>query len=202
MSDYINPTSGTYDFSESLIQSRYEDGTIHLESVGGCLVCYIGNDYFCFAGSEDLKLSPEEYEEKYPTVDIVWEIKDVLDNWKHYGISNERLDRMAAVILPHESYISSDVRKHLELIATSCSYTLNERGGIDGRGNDTEDNPEINIYALQSMLEAAYLYGKQEAHETAQEDANAPGLIEDVGRAVRAEIADSMQAIIDALNGI
>ena len=40
----------------------------------------------------------------------------------------------------------------------------------------------------------------KETHETAHEDANAPGLIEDVRRAVRAEIAASMQAMIDALN--
>lgn len=53
----------------------------------------------------------------------------------------------------------------LEQIALESSYSLMERGGIEGRNNDTEDFPEISICAIQAMLEKAYLLGKAHGYE-------------------------------------
>ena len=47
----------------------------------------------------------------------------------------------------------------LEQIAMKASYTLEERGGIEGRYNDTEDFPEVGIASIQKMLEEAYKLG-------------------------------------------
>lgn len=47
----------------------------------------------------------------------------------------------------------------LEKIAMTASITLNERGGIDIRNNDTEDFPEVGIVSIQVMLEDAYRLG-------------------------------------------
>ena len=56
--------------------------------------------------------------------------------------------------------ISRKTAKALEKIAMSASYSLEYRGGIDERNNDSEDFPEISIRALKEMLEQAYLLGK------------------------------------------
>lgn len=50
----------------------------------------------------------------------------------------------------------------LEKIAMTASYSLNERGGIDMRNNDTEDFPEIEIASIQVMLEDAYRLGLED----------------------------------------
>lgn len=59
--------------------------------------------------------------------------------------------------------ISKKTLKALERIALDVSVVLGDRGGIEGRGNDTEDFPEVNINAIQVMLEQAYLLGRSEA---------------------------------------
>lgn len=56
--------------------------------------------------------------------------------------------------------ISKKTLRMLEQIAMNADYGLSERGGIDGRCNDTEDFPEVSIMAIQTMLEKAYLLGK------------------------------------------
>ena len=59
--------------------------------------------------------------------------------------------------------ISRKTAKALEKIAMSASDSLEYRGGIDERNNDSEDFPEISIRALQEMLEQAYLLGRADA---------------------------------------
>ena len=56
--------------------------------------------------------------------------------------------------------ITKRTLRALERIAMDADYDLGERGGIEGRSNDTEDFPEVSIYAIQRMLEQAYLLGK------------------------------------------
>ena len=59
--------------------------------------------------------------------------------------------------------VSKKTLRALEQIALSADYGLEMRGGIENRNNDTEDFPEVSIYAIQKMLEQAYLLGKKEA---------------------------------------
>ena len=56
--------------------------------------------------------------------------------------------------------INQKVWAELEKIAMIHSYNLEERGGIEGRGCDSEDFVEVSIYSVQRMLAAAYLAGK------------------------------------------
>jgi hypothetical protein len=56
--------------------------------------------------------------------------------------------------------ISKATLRKLEKIAMAASYTLDCRGGIEGRDNDSEDFQEISVLAIQAMLEHAYLLGK------------------------------------------
>ena len=63
--------------------------------------------------------------------------------------------------------ISKKTLRALERIATEADYGLELRGGIDGRNNDTEDFPEVSIWAIQKMLENAYLLGKADAQKKA-----------------------------------
>ena len=58
--------------------------------------------------------------------------------------------------------ISKKTLKALERIALESDYVLEARGGIEVRYNDEKDFPEIGIFALQKMLEKAYLLGKTE----------------------------------------
>ena len=64
--------------------------------------------------------------------------------------------------------ISKKTLKALERIALEASYSLEERGGIEGRNNCTEDFPEVSILASQAMLEKAYLLGKADGMKKAQ----------------------------------
>ena len=64
--------------------------------------------------------------------------------------------------------ISRKTLKALERIALEASYSLEERGGIEGRNNDIEDFPEVSILAIQAMLEKAYLLGKADGMKKAQ----------------------------------
>ena len=64
--------------------------------------------------------------------------------------------------------ISKKTLKRLEQIALEASYSLEERGGIEGRNNDIEDFPEVSILAIQAMLEKAYLLGKADGMKKAQ----------------------------------
>ena len=59
--------------------------------------------------------------------------------------------------------ISKKTLRALEQIALGASYTLEMRGGIEGRNNDEEDFPEVSVNAIQEMLEKAYLLGKADA---------------------------------------
>ena len=61
--------------------------------------------------------------------------------------------------------ISKRTLKALEQIAMEASYSLEQRGGIEGRGCDSEDFPEVSILAIQTMLERAYLLGKADAEK-------------------------------------
>ena len=45
---------------------------------------------------------------------------------------------------------------------SSC-HEIGWRGGLDKRNNDSEDFPEISIWGLQAMLEAAYKAGLEDA---------------------------------------
>ena len=53
----------------------------------------------------------------------------------------------------------------LERIAMEADCVLEARGGIEVRYNDEEDFPEIGVYALQKMLERAYLLDKAEGRD-------------------------------------
>ena len=64
--------------------------------------------------------------------------------------------------------ISKKTLKRLEQIAMEADYSLEMRGGIDGRNNDSEDFPEVSILAIQTMLEKAYLLGKMDGTKKAQ----------------------------------
>ena len=64
--------------------------------------------------------------------------------------------------------ISRKTLKALERIALEASYSLEERGGIEGRNNDIEDFPEVSILAIQAMLEKAYLLGKADGMKKVQ----------------------------------
>jgi len=58
--------------------------------------------------------------------------------------------------------VNANTIKKLEEIAMTTSYILAERGGIDVRNNDREDFPEIEITAIQAMLEDAYRLGLED----------------------------------------
>ncbi len=79
-----------------------------------------------------------------------------MESWKDYELPKKYEDSKV-------KGIRKTVLRKLEAIAMEESYTLQERGGIEGRSNDTEDFPEISIFSLQRMLERAYLLGKSEA---------------------------------------
>lgn len=53
--------------------------------------------------------------------------------------------------------------QRIENIAMSKSHEIGWRGGLDKRNNDTEDFPEISIWSIQAMLEAAYKAGLEDA---------------------------------------
>ena len=59
--------------------------------------------------------------------------------------------------------LSRKTLKELEQIAMRASYTLQQRGGIDGRMNDEEDFPEISVISIATMLEEAYNLGRKDA---------------------------------------
>ena len=55
--------------------------------------------------------------------------------------------------------------KALEQIAMNASCALEMRGGIESRDNDEEDHIEVSVNAIQTMLEKAYLLGKEEVQK-------------------------------------
>ena len=59
--------------------------------------------------------------------------------------------------------ISKGTLRKLEKIAMDASVALQYRGGIEGRGNDCEDFPEISVNSIQRMLEEAYRQGQADA---------------------------------------
>ena len=52
--------------------------------------------------------------------------------------------------------------KALEQIAIEESLLIAERGGLDYRGNDSEDFLDISVWTLRTMLARAYELGKAE----------------------------------------
>ena len=56
----------------------------------------------------------------------------------------------------------NEIEKQLEEIAMQESWIIKERGGLDTRNNDTEDFPEIPVWAIRKMLRRAYELGKNE----------------------------------------
>lgn len=67
-----------------------------------------------------------------------------------------------------EKGISKKTLRELEQIALETSCSLELRGGIEVRNNDSEDFPEISIFSIQAMLERAYLLGKADGMKEAQ----------------------------------
>ena len=61
--------------------------------------------------------------------------------------------------------IGKNTLRELEQLAMKASYALRLRGGIDVRGNDDIDFPEVHVYSIQAMLEYAYRLGREEAVE-------------------------------------
>lgn len=61
--------------------------------------------------------------------------------------------------------INKNTFKKLEKIAMNASYTLECRGGIEIKNNDLKDFTEISVYAIQEMLEEAYLQGKKDGEK-------------------------------------
>ena len=55
--------------------------------------------------------------------------------------------------------------RELEQIAMRASYSLEERGGIEGRDSDWEDFPDISVNAIQTMLEEAYRLGLRDGKQ-------------------------------------
>jgi len=53
--------------------------------------------------------------------------------------------------------------QRIENIAMSSCHEIGWRGGLDKRDNDREDFPEISIWGIQAMLEAAYKAGLEDA---------------------------------------
>lgn len=53
--------------------------------------------------------------------------------------------------------------QRIENIAMSNCHEICWRGGLDKRNNDSEDFPEISIWGIQAMLEAAYKAGLEDA---------------------------------------
>lgn len=65
------------------------------------------------------------------------------------------------------SMISEKTLKELEKIAMAADITIEQRGGIDARNNDSEDFPEVSIWGIQAMLEKAYLLGLKDGRKNA-----------------------------------
>lgn len=59
--------------------------------------------------------------------------------------------------------ISKATLKALEKIAMQESATIEGRGGLERKWNDTEDFPEVAVWSIEAMLVAAYKLGKQAA---------------------------------------
>ena len=59
--------------------------------------------------------------------------------------------------------ISRQTMRELERIAMDASYPLKLRGGIEGRGGDSEDFFDCSVYSIQRMLEEAYRLGRADA---------------------------------------
>ena len=57
--------------------------------------------------------------------------------------------------------------EQLEQIAMDADFTLEKRGGIDVRDNDSEDFPEISVWAIQRMLDEAYQLGLKDGKKRA-----------------------------------
>ena len=64
--------------------------------------------------------------------------------------------------------ITKRTLRALEQIAMAADYSLELRGDIEERNNDSEDFPEVSINAIQAMLEKAYLLGKADGMKKAQ----------------------------------
>lgn len=54
-------------------------------------------------------------------------------------------------------------KKKLEKIAMDACWVIEDRGGLDEHGCDSEDFIEISVWSIQAMLEKAYELGKAES---------------------------------------
>ena len=57
------------------------------------------------------------------------------------------------------SGLDRETLRSLETLAKDSSYTIQQRGGLDTRMNDSEDYLEIGIAEITRMLERAYKLG-------------------------------------------
>lgn len=120
----------------------------------------------------------------------------------------------------HKTGLNSDTLTALERIAMKASVTLEERGGIESRCNDTEDFPEVSIAGIQQMLEEAYRLGRKDGQRSMEDpckflrpdvsilggndpvDRNDP---DSAGEAIEFSVpdgfSDKAKALMDYLNG-
>ena len=63
------------------------------------------------------------------------------------------------------SGLDSATLRDLEKMAKDSSYTIQQRGGLDARMNDSEDYIEIGITEITRMLERAYKLGYTECFD-------------------------------------
>ena len=116
--------------------------------------------------------------------------------------------------------INRETLKALEQIAVKASISLQERGGIEARSNDTEDFPEVGILDIQRMLEEAYRLGRADGQRSMESpfkflrpdtqvlagndpvDRNDPDSVgEAVELAVPTGFSDKAKALMDYLDG-
>ena len=64
--------------------------------------------------------------------------------------------------------VGRERRRALEQIAMEAGVTLQERGGIEERGNDSEDFLEVSILGIQRMLEEAYRLGREDGQRSVE----------------------------------
>lgn len=59
--------------------------------------------------------------------------------------------------------MNENIKKALEQIAKEECYSIEARGGLDTRNNDSEDFFEVGVWSIRRMLERAYELGKADS---------------------------------------
>ena len=59
--------------------------------------------------------------------------------------------------------MNENIKKALEQIAKEECYSIEARGGLDTRSNDSEDFIEVGVWSIRKMLERAYELGKADS---------------------------------------